>query len=88
MRRLVCTFVVRKPPRTGFLASRPRFIFRLIINLRSCQVAGIDHIAKYNCFGSAICLGLLTLRTLKILIFQDIYLVNKTANNKDADQPV
>ena len=23
MRRLVCTFVVRKPPKTGFLASRP-----------------------------------------------------------------
>ena len=23
MRRLVCAFVVRKPPKTGFLASRP-----------------------------------------------------------------
>ena len=25
MRRLVCTFVVLKPPKTGFLASRPIF---------------------------------------------------------------
>ena len=25
MRRLVCAFVVRKPPKTGFLASRPKY---------------------------------------------------------------
>ena len=25
MRRLVCAFVVRKPPKTGFLASRPKW---------------------------------------------------------------
>ena len=25
MRRLVCAFVARKPPKTGFLASRPKY---------------------------------------------------------------
>ena len=29
MRRLVCAFVVRKPPKTGFLATRP--IYRLML---------------------------------------------------------
>ena len=27
VRRLVCAFVVRKPPKTGFLASRPNYVF-------------------------------------------------------------
>ena len=31
MRRLVCACVVRKPSKTGFLASRPKFIINMII---------------------------------------------------------
>ena len=31
MRRLVCAFVVRKPPKTGFLASRPIYDWYITI---------------------------------------------------------
>ena len=34
MRRLVCAFVVRKPPKTGFLATRPICCIVSLISLR------------------------------------------------------
>ena len=30
MRRLVCAFVVRKPPKTGFLAARPICLYNIL----------------------------------------------------------
>ena len=37
MRRLVCTCVVRKPPKTGFLASRPKCTFLPFCLLTNCE---------------------------------------------------
>ena len=46
MRRLVCVCVVRKPPRTGFLASRPQILLAVPILLDHVQITG-RHPRKY-----------------------------------------
>ena len=37
MRRLVCAFVVHKPPKTGFLASRPKKKVKCLFKLTKCR---------------------------------------------------
>ena len=44
--RLVCAFVVRKPPKTGFLASKIKIVN--FINLVNHDEADIKYIALFN----------------------------------------
>ena len=48
MRRLVCAFVVRKPPKTGFLASRPKNLGSYF--LQSMQIRIVKHFIRFEIF--------------------------------------
>ena len=54
MRRLICVFVVRKFPKTGFLASRPIYaepIIRELFHLRYFFILHIKDIESKSIFG-------------------------------------
>ena len=46
MRRLVCAFVVRKPPKTGFLATRPNYNVASRTQAGGCQLTHLNHQAN------------------------------------------
>ena len=47
MRRLVCACVVRKPPKTGFLASRPMYVCMIVCGVGVHVGGDIHNEARY-----------------------------------------
>ena len=73
MRRLVCACVVRKPPKTFFLAARPIYVPEDLLNLFLTNSADPDEMSPYVAF-------LLGLSTCASIQNDNGYMINHTTH--------